>query len=312
MLRYMKYAYAVYREGSFTAAAKKLYISQPALSLTIRKLEQEAGFPIFERGGKTVTLTPPGEKYIKAVEDILRIKEDLEKEIDDMLTLQKGQLSVGCSTVISGCVLPKVLKCFMEKYPGVRVELKVESSQILGQLLESGGVDIVIDNTQNRKPEFVYTPLFTEQILLCVPEGLPVNRELADVRLSRDAIAAKTFSGVQRVPMARFAGENFILLKPGNKMRYIADAIFREQALHPKVIFEFDRVDTAVGYTENGFGLCFATDIAVSRCEKTCFYLPDTRFSQREVFAIYKKNKYLTHAAAEFIRIFAEATNCGV
>jgi len=309
MLRYMKYAYAVYREGSFTAAAKKLYISQPALSLTIRKLEQEAGFPIFERGGKTVTLTPPGEKYIKAVEGILRIKEDLEKEIDDMLTLQKGQLSVGCSTVISGCVLPKVLKCFMERYPGVRVELKVESSQVLGQLLESGSVDIAIDNTQGQKPEFTYTPLFTEQILLCVPEELPVNRELADARLSQDTIAAKTFSGVQRVSMARFAGENFILLKPGNKMRYIADAIFREQEMHPKVIFEFDRVDTAVGYTENGFGLCFATDIAVSRCENTCFYLPDTRFAQREVYAIHKKNKYLTHAAAEFIRIFAEETS---
>ena len=145
MLRYMKYAYAVWQEGSFTAAAKKLYISQPALSLTIRKLEQEVGFPVFERVGKTVKLTPPGEKYIKAVEQILQIKANLEKELDDMLTLQKGQITVGCSTVISGCVLPRVLKCFMERYPGVRVELKVESSQVLGQLLESGGVDIVIE-----------------------------------------------------------------------------------------------------------------------------------------------------------------------
>ena len=269
-------------------------------------VEQEVGFPVFERAGKTVKLTPPGEKYIRAVEEILQIKANLEKELDDMLTLQKGQITVGCSTVISGCVLPRVLKCFMERYPGVRVELKVESSQVLGQLLESGGVDIVIDNTQGQRPEFVYSPLFTEQILLCVPEELPVNRELADARLSQDTIAAKTFSGVQRVSMARFAGENFILLKPGNKMRYIADAMFREQEMQPKVIFEFDRVDTAVGYTENGFGLCFATDIAVSRCENTCFYLPDTQFSQREVYAIYKKNKYLTHAAAEFIRIFAE------
>lgn len=312
MLRYMKYAYAVWQEGSFTAAAKKLYISQPALSLTIRKLEQEVGFPVFERAGKTVKLTPPGEKYIKAVEQILQIKANLEKELDDMLTLQKGQITVGCSTVISGCVLPRVLKCFMERYPGVRVELKVESSQVLGQLLESGGVDIVIDNTQGQRPEFVYSPLFTEQILLCVPDTLAVNHGLEDARLSREAISSKSFSGVRRVPVSCFAGEDFILLKPGNKMRYIADAMFREREMHPNVIFEFDRVDTAVGYTENGFGICFATDVAVNRCENTCFYLPDTQFSQREVYAIYKKNKYLTHAAAEFIRIFAEVINCGV
>ena len=175
MFRYMKYAYAIWQEGSFTAAAKKLYITQPALSLTIRKLEQEAGFPIFERAGKTITLTPPGEKYIKAVEEILQIKANLEKEIDDMLTLQKGQLSIGCSTVVSTHVLPQVLKRFMEKYPGIRVDLKVENSQMLRQLLENGGVDVVIDNTQGKRQEFDYIPLFTEQVLLCVPKDLLSN-----------------------------------------------------------------------------------------------------------------------------------------
>lgn len=307
MLRYMKYANAVWQEGSFTAAAKKLYISQPALSMTIRKLEQEAGFPIFERAGKTVKLTPPGEKYIKAVEQILQIKANLEKELDDMLTLQQGQLSVGCTTVMATCILPRVLKRFMEKYPGVRLELKVESSQVLGQLLESGGMDIVIDNTQGQKDFLEYIPLFTEQILLGVPEAFTVNRQLQAFRF----VPGDANETVPRVDVSVFAGEPFILLKPGNKMRYIADGIFREQEMHPKVIFEFDQIDTAVNYIENGFGVSFVTDIAVNSCscENTCFYLPDTQFSQREVYAIYKKNKYLTHAAAEFIRIFAEETS---
>ena len=132
MLRYMKYAYAVYEERSFTAAAKKLYISQPALSLTIRKLEEALGYPVFERSGKTVSLTPPGEKYIRAVEKILRIQADLEKELDDMRLLHTGQLRIGCSAVICAGMLPKVLKSFMEKYPGIQVELKVEKSLVLG------------------------------------------------------------------------------------------------------------------------------------------------------------------------------------
>lgn len=306
MLRYMKYAYAVYQERSFTAAAKKLYISQPALSLTVRKLEEALGYPVFERSGKAVSLTPPGEKYIRAVEKILQIRADLEKELDDMRLLHTGRLSIGCSTVISTYVLPGVLKTFMEKYPNIQVELKVENSLVLGQLLESGGVDLVIDNTQIKREEFAYEPLFTEQILVAVPEGLTVNRALAHARLSREALAAKAFGDVPRVPVSAFAGEDFILLKPGNKMRYIADAIFREAELHPKVVFEFDRVDTAVSFTENGFGVSFVTDIAAGACRAACLYLPETEHSRREVYAMYKKNKYLPQAAKAFIGSFSK------
>ena len=305
MLRYMKYAYAVYQERSFTAAAKKLYISQPALSLTVRKLEESLGYPIFDRSGKDVALTPPGEKYIRAVEKILQIQTDLEKELDDMRLLHTGQLRVGCSAVICAGMLPPVLKTFMEKYPGIQVELKVEKSLVLGQLLERGEVDLVIDNTQQKREDFIYTPLFTEQILLAVPESLEVNRALAHARLSREALEGKAFAGVPPVPVSAFRGEKFILLKPGNKMRYIADAIFREAEMHPRVIFEFDSVDTAVSFTENGFGISFVTDIAAGSCRTACLYLPETEHSRREVYAIYKKNKYLTQAAKAFVGCFS-------
>lgn len=308
MLRYMKYAYAVYEERSFTAAAKKLYISQPALSLTIRKLEEALGYPVFERSGKAVSLTPPGEKYIRAVEKILQIQADLEKELDDMRLLQTGTLTVGCSTVISTYVLPGVLKTFMEKYPHIQVELKVEKSLVLGQLLERGEVDLVIDNTQAKREDFNYTPLFTEQILLAVPESLEVNRGLAHARVRREALDAKDFGGIPRVPVSAFRDEKFILLKPGNKMRYIADTIFREAEMHPQVVFEFDSVDTSVSFTENGFGVSFVTDIAAGACRAACLYLPETEHSRREVYAIYKKNKYLPQAAKAFIGSFSKET----
>lgn len=304
MLRYMKYAYAVYQERSFTAAAKKLYISQPALSLTVRKLEESLGYPIFDRSGKDVTLTPPGEKYIRAVEKILQIQTDLEKELDDMRLLHTGQLRVGCSAVICAGILPKVLTRFMESYPGIQVELKVEKSLVLGQLLEQGEVDLVIDNAQTKGEDFLYTPLFTEQILLAVPEKLEVNRLLAHARLSREALARKDFGCVPRVPVSAFRDEKFILLKPGNKMRYIADAIFREAETHPPVVFEFDSVDTAVSFTENGFGISFVTDIAAGSCRTACLYLPETEHACREVYGICKKNKYLTQAAKAFMECF--------
>lgn len=307
MLRYMKYAYAVYQEKSFTAAAKKLYISQPALSLTIRKLEQEVGYPIFERAGKAVTLTQPGEKYIKAVEEILQIKANLENELDDMQKLLRGQLTVGCPTVMASYVLPSVLKRFMEIYPNVKVDLMVDSSQSVSEKLETGAVDVVIDNAMVTKPFLEYVPLFREQILIGVPESFAINQRLEKKCLLPEVIKRKAYDTAPKVPISCFAEEDVILLKHGNKMRYATDAMFREQNIHPSAVFEFDQISTAVSYMENGFGISFVTDTVVNygSCKNTRFYLPNPLFPQREVFAIYRKNKYLTHAAAEFIKIFA-------
>ena len=77
MFNHMHYVYTVYEEKSFTKAAQKLYVSQPALSGAIKKLEIELGYPIFDRGGKEVTPTELGMKYIKAVQEILVIQKNL-------------------------------------------------------------------------------------------------------------------------------------------------------------------------------------------------------------------------------------------
>lgn len=90
MLRHIDYVYAIYKEKSFTRAAEQLYISQPSLSATIKKLEKDLGYPIFERTGKEITPTYIGEKFIKAAEEILIIKKNLENEVDDLLKLRKG------------------------------------------------------------------------------------------------------------------------------------------------------------------------------------------------------------------------------
>ena len=97
MFTHADYVYAVYQERSFTKAAKKLYISQPSLSATVAKLEQRLGFAIFQRGGNQLQLTCMGEKYIAAAEKILSIQRQFETEIDDLLHLYKGSITLGSS-----------------------------------------------------------------------------------------------------------------------------------------------------------------------------------------------------------------------
>ena len=108
MFKYANYAYEIYKEKSFTKAAEKLFISQPSLSLTIKKLEDNLGVPIFDRSGREICLTDIGEKYISAIEEINIIEKNLKNEIDD---------------------LKKMLKKLSEKSPKDEVKISQKDSQ---------------------------------------------------------------------------------------------------------------------------------------------------------------------------------------
>lgn len=309
MLKYMEYAYAVYQAGSFTRAAERLYISQPSLSQIIKKLETEIGQPIFERSGKNITLTPVGEVYIRAVEQILQIRTDLQQQIDDIQSLKTGKLTIGSTTFIASYVLPAIIKEFQNKYPDIQIDLFVEQSTVLEEKLEQGRVDFIIDNAPLQKEVYVYIPWLTEQILLGVPQELPVNEKLEKYRVSAENICRGKKS--LRLPITAVRDEKFILLKHGNTMRQTASRIFQEAGIHPEISMEFDLLMSTICYAESGFGICFLTDTILrygKGCRNLVFYLPDTQYNSRELFVIYKKAKYLTSAAREFISCVTSAT----
>lgn len=306
MFKHMDYVYAVYEERSFTKAAEKLYISQPALSSTIKKLEKELGYPIFERRGKEVVPTYVGERYLAAVEEICVIRRNLEQEIDDLLQLRKGKIVLGSTTFIAANVLPPLLKAFREKNPGVELELLVEQSTVLREKLERGLVDLAIDNTLSRQEEYAYIPFFREHILLGVPESFAINEECREYRISPEQALDKScdYSRLPRVPMEKFREQPFIVLKSGNKMRQIADGIFEQARIAPEICFEFDQLMTSISFSESGFGCCFLTDTIlryVGLCKNMVYYQPDTRHSDRTLYIIHKKNRYLTVACRAFV-----------
>ena len=318
MLKYMEYAYAVYQEGSFTRAAEKLYISQPSLSQIIKKLEIEIGQPIFERSGKAVTLTPVGEVYIQAVERMLQIQSELRQQIEDIMCLKTGKLAIGSTTFIASYILPPIIMEFQTQYPDIQIDLTVEQSVVLEEKLEHGHLDFIIDNAPVFKDTCVYIPCLTEQIVIGVPEKLPVNDRLKAYRVLPGDICAEgcDTAALPRLSIAALKDEKFILLKHGNTMRQTAARIFQEKGIHPKVAMEFDLLMSSVCYAESGFGICFLTDMVLrygKGFRNLCFYLPDTLHNKRELFIIYKKAKYMPSAARVFMdRITASTASADV
>lgn len=101
MFQSKDYIYEIYRCGSFSAAARNLYITQPAISIAVKKEEQELGQPIFERSSSRLLLTDAGRAYIDAVEKLHRIEEDLKVYCNDLSNLKTGALRIGASSFSS-------------------------------------------------------------------------------------------------------------------------------------------------------------------------------------------------------------------
>ena len=185
-------------------------------------------------------------------------------------------------------------------YPSVTIELLVERSTALKEMLESDELDLIIDNSVTRISDMSYTPLFEERILIGIPSDLEINEHIKeclipDVGDIRDA---------KKVDMKLLSEEDFILLKDGNSMREIAVDIFDESGISPRVSVELDTLLSAVRYAECGFGICLLTDTVLkSRKTELSLYVPDTRFASRVVYIIKKEKRYTSVSAREFMRL---------
>lgn len=308
MFKGKEYVYEVYKEKSFSKAAQNLYISQPALSATIKKIEKRIGCTVFDRSTNPVQLTEGGAEYIKAIEKMMDIENQFENQLKELDTLKTGRLSVGSNNVFASFILPSIISEYLQKYPSIKVNLVEASTAHLAEQLFSGGLDFVIDNYS--LSDTVYEKHFfcSECLVLAVPKDFASNRVAKKYQLSLNDIREGRHLTVstQGVPLSLFANDPFILLRTGNDTRLRADKIFEEYGLRPQVILELDQLATAYNVACYGMGNTLISDTLAQKANDTTnviYYKIDSQQTQRSVFFYNKQNKYITRAMIEFLKI---------
>lgn len=143
-LHYLKIFYEVAKENSFTRAAGNLNINQSAVSIQIKKFEQNLDIELFDRTGKTIKLTYAGEVLYKISKDIFSKVERANKEIEKIVMFERGKLIIGATPMIGEPFLPGVLKRFSEEYPEIEFEIHIQQRDILFDWLKSGKIDIIL------------------------------------------------------------------------------------------------------------------------------------------------------------------------
>ena len=135
---------AVAEEKSFSAAAQRLHITQPAISKRIQSLENHLGANLFDRIGKRVYLTEAGNLLIERAETMLRLAKDTEKEIFNLNDTISGRLNLVTSHHIGLHRLAPVLKEFSKRYPDVQLDIQFEDSEVAYQMVRSGQVELAV------------------------------------------------------------------------------------------------------------------------------------------------------------------------
>lgn len=308
MFQKYEYVYAVYKEGNFTRAAQKLFISQPSLSVAVKNIENEIGAPIFERCGSGVTLTEIGREYVSAAERIMSIEKDFEKRVGDIYKLESGSITVGGTNYLSSYVFPKIITKFSALYPKIKVTLVEENSRTLDEMMKNEELDVMIDSFDHPDDVYEAYPLANEHILLCVPSSLEVNREVEEYCVDVKSVADGTAfcAGVPSVSIGKFKNENFILLKSGNDMYDRAMRIFENGGVSPTVLFSVDQLNISFALAESGMGLCFVTDTLVRYGrvgQGIKLYKVSEASCGRTLYVAYKRSRYCTSAMRRFIDI---------
>lgn len=314
MFTKLDYVYAVYSEGSFTRAAERLFISQPSLSAAIKSVEKEVGAPLFERGGKGAIPTEVGLEYIAAAEKMMQIRKEFLERVNDIFSLNAGELTVGGTNYLCSYVLPRVINRFSAEHPRITVTLVEDNSVALHQMVTRGEIDVVIDSFDEPGAELVGYPLLNERIMLAVPRSLPLNERLKEYAIRSEDVTAMGDRAFDRpaLSVSEFASESFVLLKSGNDMRMKSDEIFAKAKLTPKVAFEIDQLNTSYSLTESGMGLSFVTDTlfrSQRRSGDVLLYNVSEATSGRTLYVAHKKNKYATRAMTELIRTAKEVVD---
>lgn len=300
----MEYIYRVYQLRSFSKAAESLYITQPALSMAIHKVEDSLGMPIFDRSVRPIGLTVAGEAYIDYIQKMCYLEQEMNQRIQDIRSVNTGNIRMGGSHYINAYILPNVLKGFMAEHPNISIEIVESGSDTLSKMLKERQVDLTFNCNPKFMADFERYPAFEDHILLAVPKAFEVNQKLMEQALcASDIISHRHFlSDCPCVTLDTFQQTEFIMLVAGNNLRDRTNQLFREANFKPIVKMELSQLVTAYHLADASLGATFVSDRLVTTNQDNLFYYKlDSALTARLFYMLLPSKTYTSQAVRSFV-----------
>jgi len=290
-LRHLEAFAGIAKAGNFTRAARILHVSQPALTVQIRELEQTLGVRLLDRNTRRVKLTRIGEQLSPVVRRILAEIEGVVHHAHEMAAGIRGTVSVAAIPSVCAAILPRIVAAFRLRNPGIAVALKDVTSQRVLAMVKNEEVDFGIGSFADGDSAIETTPLFTDRMRVVVTRESPLARKRS-VRL-KDLV---------NVPL--------ILMDPQTSVRMLVDRAFEAIGQFPAPAFEVTYMSSAVGMVRAGLGVAFlpSAGLEISELSGLASRPVDHPGLTRRIAAVQRARRQLSPAAAKFLHELVAAS----
>lgn len=287
-IKHMKYFVEVVDQKGMTNASKSLYIAQPTISKAIKDLEKELDMTFFDRSKRQLVLTDAGKVFYKKCKEILTLYKDLPKEINSLLGLETGHISIGLSAVMNMNKFIHILGEFYQEYPNVTYNLVEKGGKMIETQLINDEIDIGITTIPVDQDIFHSIPLYQEDLKLVVnKEHRLANRE--------------------QINMAMLKDEDFILF---NEDFYLNDKIIeaaKNAGYVPKTISKISQWNFIENLLSAHLGVSILPENIVNLLDGSFKNITiDDPGMRWELGVIWKRDKYLSHATRKWIEFMKE------
>ncbi len=296
----MEYFITVAEELNITKAAERHYISQQSLSNQIIKLEKELGVQLFNRA-PAFSLTYAGSRFLRAATQIIDIRRQILKEIDDINNNRRGEIKLGVSHTRGSALLPEVLPIYNQKHPLVEISLVEANSETLEHQLQHGMIDLMIGFAPITLEGIETMPLMTDRLFLVVP-----RRFMTEVFGEKTEYMRGKFS--ESADITPFRDCPFLLLKKRNRVRSLTDSYLKSKNINPQILLETENVETAFALSVKGMGLTvypemFLNSLHVDFSDKSevDFFPLNDSSTVCNICLAYSNTRYLSKAVQDFI-----------
>lgn len=300
--RQMEHLVEVADQGSISVAARKLMISQPSLSQSIKSIEKEYNVTLFDRSSVPLTPTKAGAVFLNKAHIMLTVMEDLKKELSALESTPQ-ELHIGISDSAS-LINKRIFREFQSYYPDVKLVLVERDQYLLERLLEAGKLDMMFTMTPYDNPNLDVLPLVEDEMLIALPQSHPVSR-----RCMQENPGMMEEGGKQRafpvIDLSLCKDVRFVL-SGRDRLKFAQMAALRT-AFEPVLGFETDTLASSVAiaaYEPHGAVVPRLFSVLYDGPERPCFFRSSEKLPMWGFALSLQKGRHLSAAAQRYIKLF--------
>ncbi|SMF14323.1 DNA-binding transcriptional regulator, LysR family [Alteromonadaceae bacterium Bs31] len=282
--RQLEILLAVYDSGTVKQAAEYLHLTQPTISIQLKKLSDAVGMPLYEQVGKKLLFTEAGEKVASAARDILQRTDMLDMELSDLRGLKTGTLKLAVVTT-SKYFIPHLLGPFCKRYPNVEIEFNVGNRQQILQKLDKGHDDFYVFSNLPERDDIITIDFLDNPLVAIAPEDHPL-------------------AGKRSIDLARFAQEPFLIREKGSGTRFATEHYLKTRKTSLNVRMTIESNEAIKHSVMSGLGVSILSKHTLTFGESKGLEVLDIKQFPipSQWFLVRRKAKYFSPIAKTFLQ----------